>query len=229
MFNENLFNKPIKIFWTWFVWSNVAYNLSRTWFKYFFITDPDEVKEHNLLNQFLWKNIWINKAQALKNELLKNEVYPLQVLNFDKKLEEILPILPIESNDIVLIATDSLESRISFLENILENYEKNNLSKTTFLFVNTNNDVIYISINIWDKKFLETMKINLSKLNSKNSTDWLCWEKSAFYLWSLISWYIISEIRKTNIPDLTSYTNEVLFNIKTNQFNYDFIWHWNNK
>jgi len=224
MFNQALFNSPIKIFWTWFVWSNFAYTASKTWFKYFFLTDPDVIKEHNLLNQCFWKNKEWFKVEAVKEYLEDTKSYDLSIFSFPIKLEENLKKLPLQENDIVLIATDNIQSRVNFIDYVLKEYENKNLNKTTFLFVNTNNDVIYIWVVKNNKQFFINMKENLSKLNSDNSTDWLCWEKSSFYLWNTISWNLISEIRRIDNNNLETYTSELLYNIKENRYNYDFKW-----
>jgi len=224
MFKQTLFNSPIKIYWTWFVWSNFAYTLSKTGFKYFFLTDPDIVKEHNLLNQCFWNYKDLNKVEALKNYLSDNASYDLNIFTFPTWLEEQLLQIPLEENDIVLIATDNIESRINFINYVIENWDNKNLRKTTFLFVNTNNEVIYMAITKNNKDFFIKMKKNLLELNSNNSTDWLCWEKSSFYLWNLISGYLISEIRKIDNQSFEDYTSEILFEIKNNKFNYEFKW-----
>jgi len=83
---------------------------------------------------------------ALKEFLLENKLYDLSIMDFNSTFEENYEIMPFLENDIVVIATDNIESRINILDKIILNYEKDKLELTTFIFVNTNSDVIYIAV-----------------------------------------------------------------------------------
>lgn len=230
MFSSEDYNIPIKIYWVGFIWSNLANTFAKTWFKNIFLIDPDKVNWHNLLNQlYKEENLWKSKVQALK-ENIENDLKKLTWVNIfplEMKLEESFEKwFNINSKEIIVLCTDNKESRINFAKEILKNWDKNNWYKDTFfLFINTSWDVIYLWVNKGDKEFFSTMVKQLELLKPEDISVWLCGEKSSFYLWNLVSWYMISEVRKLlNRKDIKDYTKESLFWIKSNMFNYNFKW-----
>ncbi len=72
MFDQlTLMTRRCVLLWCWFVWSNLAYNLMKTWFRQFLLVDFDIIEEWNLLNQmFTSEVLWMKKTTALQNRLI---------------------------------------------------------------------------------------------------------------------------------------------------------------
>jgi hypothetical protein len=229
MFSETTLNTNIKILWTGFVWWNVFNTLVRTGFKNISLIDFDKVKEHNLLNQgFIDSNLGEYKTDSLKKNI--NWYLPQQIISelrintFKMTAESFLDIYWINKDEIVLIAVDSVEARINILTYILENWERKSLNETFFVFVNTSSEVIYNGYFKWNKQSLINMKKELWTFTPRNSTDWVCGEKSSFYLWNLISGLIVSEIRKFYKENKILVTKETMFSIKQNVLDNNYKW-----
>jgi len=234
IFKDEDYNIPVKILWTWFIWSNLAMTFARTWFKNLFLVDFDKVNQNNLLNQvFKVEDLWNYKVDSLKQNIEDSlsSLTDVVVYTFPNKIEELFNSWIIaNSNEIIVVATDNLESRINFAKEILKTWDKNNwYQNTLFLFINTSWEVIYLWTTSWDKEFFRNLITELSSLTKDDISEWLCWEKSSFYLWNLVSWYMISEVRCFLNKKTNKFIKETLFGIKANRFKYNFTWFWKKK
>jgi len=148
MFDEKALNNTTNlIIWLWFVWSNLAYNLFKTWFKNFILVDYDTVEEKNLLNQIYNTKelVGTKKATALKY-ILDTESSNLWINNFitkkeekwEKVIKELLNSQDKIENYNVFITVDNLESRKYMVKLLLKYINK---------FINTNIFIIWAN---WD-------------------------------------------------------------------------------
>jgi len=209
--NWNL-NIPVLIFWIGFVWSNLTYTLYKTWFNKIITVDYDIIEEHNLMNQYFHKKyLWKNKAESIAEQLSKETPLDDQIIFwYNDKLENYIKNTWINNWNIVFITVDSLKTRLIFLQHIIKNF--NELKDTIFVFVWTSWDVLMINIFLWDKnkliQFYNQLKDSYKK---KTFEEWLCWEKSAFYLWNLISWLVLWELRLIFNNQLKQYSKTIFY------------------
>lgn len=230
VWNPSDYETPVTIYGAGFIWSSLLLNLIKTGFKNYIVIDPDNVGEENLLNQ-IYEKKYVNTPKATcLSQILKTELDLIdgELLGLNDILQNNLE-ATVQEKSIQIIATDNIESRLFYVTYILENWDILNLKDTIFVFINTSGDVIYTGINKGDKEFFKTMKRKLSKLTNENTDEGLCGEKSAFYLGSLTSGYVVSELRKiitvnNRSNEEKTYTSEMLYDIKNNVFHSDFVW-----
>lgn len=229
IWNPSDYDIPVFCYGTGFIWSNLVLNLVKTWFNTFTLVDNDTVWPENLMNQlYTHQDVNKYKVDAISENYLITNTLSLsstsQILPLNDTLQNVIDYIWISDSTIQILATDNLESRLYFIKHVLDNWDNNNQYKnTTFIFVNTSGSVIYIGINKWNKTMFENMYSRLSKLSKDDVEEGLCGEKSSFYLWSLVSWTVIAEIRK--VKNLSqSYTQEFLYNIHENEWSKTFNW-----
>lgn len=196
MFDQlTLMTRRCILLWCWFVWSNLAYNLMKTWFRQFLLVDFDIIEEWNLLNQmFTSEVLWMKKTTALQNRLIWDSPFDYIWVETEDRIETILEKNIIEDWDIVLLSADNLDIRLSVLEYFIKEIEKWNHKNTIFCIMWTWSDLIRIS---FEKNRIEKLKFiyNFLSDDSIPEDQWICWYKSAYFLWSLISWLVIWELR----------------------------------
>lgn len=196
MFNSlTLMTRRIVILWCWFVWSNLAYNLMKTWFNNFLLVDFDIVEEWNLLNQmYTIDSLWLKKTVALKNRLLWDS--PLDFIEIEtfENIENVLNWNILQDNDIVILSADNLDIRLQTMNYLLKQNLEWKLDNLIFCSIWTWSDSIHISMLKWHIRKLWAL-IDYYWDTTIEQTEWICWYKSAYYLWSLISWLTIWELR----------------------------------
>jgi hypothetical protein len=194
-------------FGCWFVWSNLAFNFLKSWAETMFLLDRDIVEKHNISNQLYKVNqIWLPKANALKDNLMEYNINSDIICNSWIDLNVKSPSILTRTNNIFLLNVDSFETRINILKN-LKDYD------WLFIDTRTNSDVVLISFFYKDE--INEKIEELEKLKNENKKDtWLCWEKSAFYLWSIISWLVLNNI--SNIQTKNKVNKNIVFVRKNN-------------
>lgn len=187
MFSTQTRNIPIFIIGCGFVGSNLAYTLAKSSFKHLFLIDNDIIQTHNLGNQcFLAKDEGKSKVEGVKNYIETNLQllhYPL-VFPHKTTLEELYSKSStslLTHKKIFILATDNLESRIFFLKEVIENYDKID-KDTLFVFANTSSEMIYLAFVQNDLNFLKNALAELESLTLDDITEGICGEKSSFFL-----------------------------------------------
>ena len=209
MFEEDFLERTITIFWCWFVWSNLAINFVRTWFNNIILIDPENVAEENLINQnFTITDLKKSKSKSLEKKIEKEIPYEIFIESFKTTLEKFIKKFKTFDSDILIISTDNIESRKNFIKYYKENFKS--LKNSIIVFINTSSDIISISITKWNEKFVNNIDDFYKNLKNEDVSVWLCWEKSAYFLWSLISWIVISEI-KNYFQDFNWLTKEFIY------------------
>ena len=229
MFSKQTLNAKITILWTGFIGSNLAMTLAKTGFTNLFLVDFDIVKIHNLLNQwFLDSNLNQNKTDSLKSNIektlpqeLKNN---MRIMTLNMKVNEYLKDYGLYEGEIIIVSVDTVNARLEVLEYVKKNWKKRKLHKSLFIFVNTNNEVIYNGIFKNDYSSLNRMYKELQSFTKDNSSSGVCWEKSAFYLGSFISGLIVGKIREIYKNKINKYNTEIMYDIKKNYLYNNYKW-----
>lgn len=215
MFDQlTLMTRRCVMLWCWFVWSNLAYNLMKTWFRQFLLVDFDTVEEGNLLNQMYTSDVlWMKKTTALQNRLIWD--FPLDYIwiEEEERIENVLNKNQLIDWDLVFVSADNLEIRLWVIEYFIKELEKWNHQNTILCIMWTWSDLIRIS---FEKNRIEKLKFiyNFLSDDSIEEDQWICWYKSAYFLWSLISWLVIWELRNKYLNN--SKDEESWFVVETN-------------
>ena len=200
MFNPLIFIRRCVVLWCWFVWSNLCYNLMKTWFNNFLLVDFDIIEEWNLLNQtYTEEDLWKKKTEALANQLILNA--PMSI--YTEQANDIRDIIDWKVElidwDIIFLSADNVDIRRDFVGWYVKQQESWNLLNCIIVIVWTSSDVIWIYIN---QKSIQGLKKMYDVYNKPkdNYNSWLCWNKSAYFLGSLISWIAISHLKNDFFP-----------------------------
>lgn len=167
MFTDKDLKKKNIIIWLWFIWSNLAFALMKTWFENFILVDYDKVEEKNLLNQMYVKQlVWLNKATALSNILLSTAKEWVWIpvfavwknIKWENYLDELLKDKVENTN--IFVSTDNLSSKQNMIEKLTKNIWK---IKNTTIFVAWANWEWMLLDTIYIKDWKEVLKDNEKK------------------------------------------------------------------
>lgn len=208
-----LLTRRIVILWCWFVWSNLAYNLMKTWFRNFLLVDFDTIEEWNLLNQmFTNKNIWMKKTDALRNKLMLESPFDL-VIECKDRVEDVIKWDILLDWDLIFLSVDNPKARKITLEYFMKRHNEWNFNQSVICNIWTWTDTLWISMLRNNEEKLKFL-IDIFSQSEDNYTQWICWNKSAYFIWSLISWLVIFELRNNYLKSFDSFEN--WFFIETN-------------
>lgn len=195
MFDEAQLMRRCVILGCWFIGSNLAHNLMKTWFQRFLLVDFDIIWTENLLNQnYFADDVWMGKKQALANHLIEFSSLDVDI-DTDDNIENIISWkVELFDWDIVFLSADNLQIRKKFLNWLINKQKNGELTDVLLVVVGTNSEMILFHLIQHDIKGLEKL-LQLYSGDETKYTTWVCWNKSAYFMGSLVSGLVISYLK----------------------------------
>lgn len=195
MFDEMQLMRRCVILGCWFIGSNLAHNLMKTWFQRFLLVDFDTIGTENLLNQnYFSEDVGLSKRQALANHLI--EFSPIDMdIDTDDNIENIISgKVELFDWDIIFLSPDNLSIRKKFLSWLIQKQKKGELTNVLLVVVGTNSDMILFHLIQHTTKGIEKL-LELYSGDESNYSVGVCWNKSAYFMGSLVSGLVISYLK----------------------------------
>ena len=200
MFDETVFFRRCVILWCWFIGSNLAFNLMKTGFTNFLLVDFDTIWMENMLNQmYLKEDIGKKKVEGLKNTLNRYSPQDLFIETSDNIKDIISWKIQLEEWDIICLAPDNATIRKEFLEWYSNKQKKWELTDTILTAIATGTEHMMVVMIQKYTKGVDKLKEHYSG-NEEDYSVGVCWAKSAYFMWSLMSWLVISFLKNFFFP-----------------------------
>lgn len=172
----------------------------KTWFNRFLLVDFDTIEVWNLLNQtYLEEDVWSKKTDALAKQLVLNAPMPIIAEQAENIYDIIEWKVELEETDLIIISADNPTVRRDFIKWYKEKLEAWELYMSSLIMVGTSSESMWIYINQQDAENLWPVYELYNWDKSKYSVG-LCGNKSAYFMGSLVSGLVISNLKNNVFP-----------------------------